>query len=137
MSRVYHGPLVGNDTLVEAARSARANSYAPYSVYHVGAAVLGDDGQVYTGCNVENASYGLTVCAERTAIVKMVSSGCRRIEEVAVATRDGGTPCGMCLQTILEFTDDPDGVRVWCVDEKGQVSGYTLLQLLPQGFRLS
>jgi len=137
MTPEYHGPPVDQSALIQAAREARANSYAPYSVYEVGAAVLGEDGTVYTGCNVENASFGLTVCAERTAIVKMVSAGCRRLTAVAVSTKDGGTPCGMCLQTILEFSDDPDGVPIWCADDGGQVRGFTLKTLLPQGFRLS
>lgn len=130
------GTTVAKERLIQAAREAMANSYAPYSVYHVGAAVLGSDGNVYSGCNVENASYGLTVCAERTAVVKMVSAGCRRIEGVAVATKDGGTPCGMCLQTILEFAEEPASVLVWCTDEKGGTREYSLKGLLPQGFRL-
>lgn len=121
--------------LVHSAIEARSNAYAPYSVYEVGAAVLGSDGKVYTGCNVENVSYGLTVCAERTAIVKMVSSGCREIKAVAVATKDGGTPCGQCLQTILEFTTEPSNVKVSCVAEGGSRREFSLADLLPHGFR--
>lgn len=121
--------------LVQSAIKARSNAYAPYSVYDVGAAVLGSDGQVYTGCNVENVSYGLTVCAERTAIVKMVSEGCRQIEAVAVATKDGGTPCGQCLQTMLEFTNDPSRLKVTCVAGNGSQKVFSLAELLPHGFR--
>ncbi|MBS1715512.1 MAG: cytidine deaminase [Armatimonadetes bacterium] len=135
MSPEYHGPPVDTPALLEAARLARSNSYAPYSVYEVGAAVLGEDGTVYKGCNVENASFGLTVCAERSAIVTMVGAGCRRLKAVAVSTKDGGTPCGMCLQTILEFAGQDD-VPIWCADDEGQVRGHTLRSLLPQGFRL-
>ena len=121
--------------LIEAAKAARTNAYAPYSVYRVGAAVLGSDGQVYTGCNVENVSYGLTVCAERTAVVKMVSEGCREVRAVAVATKDGGTPCGQCLQTLLEFALDPADLKVCCVSEDGNEKAFTLAELLPHGFR--
>jgi cytidine deaminase len=121
--------------IVEAATRARANAYAPYSVYRVGAAVLGADGRVYTGCNVENVSYGLSVCAERTAIVKMVSEGCRELKAAAVVTADGGTPCGMCLQTLLEFSPDPDSVKIWCVGENGKETDWILSELLPRGFR--
>lgn len=124
------------DALVAAAEKVRTNAYAPFSVYQVGAAVHGSDGAIYTGVNVENSSYGLTVCAERSAIVKMVSEGCREIKAVAVATSDGGTPCGMCLQTILEFSPDPDAVIVTCTGENGQRDTYRLSDLLPHGFRL-
>jgi cytidine deaminase len=115
--------------LLAAARAARANAYAPYSVYRVGAAVLGSDGQVYSGCNVENVSFGLTVCAERTAVVKMVSEGCREVQRV------GGTPCGMCLQTLAEFAADPAQVPVVLEAEDGTQSRYTLAELLPHGFK--
>jgi len=121
--------------LVEAAREARANAYAPYSVYRVGAAVLGADGRLYTGCNVENVSYGLTLCAERTAIAKMVSEGCQEFKALAVVTVDGGTPCGQCLQTMLEFGPDPESIKVKCVAENGDEQEYSLSELLPHGFR--
>jgi cytidine deaminase len=121
--------------IVEAARSAKANAYAPYSVYRVGAAVLGADGRLYTGCNVENVSYGLSICAERAAIVSMVSNGCQEVKAAAVVTQDGGTPCGVCLQTLLEFSPDPDKVRIWCVADGGTHVEYALSELLPHGFR--
>ena len=92
------------ESLIEAAQTVRTNAYAPYSVYPVGAAVLGSDGAIYTGCNVENISFGLTMCAERVAIGAMIAAGCRKVTEVAIATRDGGSPCGMCRQTLAEFT---------------------------------
>jgi cytidine deaminase len=123
------------ESLIEAAQKVRANAYAPYSVYSVGAAVLGADGNVYTGCNVENVSFGLCMCAERVAIGQMVSSGCRKIAEVAVATRDGGTPCGMCRQTLTEFTDEPERVMIWLVNDAGERNSFSLAELIPNSFR--
>lgn len=120
--------------LIELSREARRLAYAPYSNYKVGAAVLGVDGKTYTGCNVENVSFGLTVCAERTAVVKMVSAGCQELLALAVATADGGTPCGMCLQVLLEFTKTPDQVKVTCVNESFKGHTYTLTELIPHGF---
>jgi cytidine deaminase len=122
------------ELLVDAAVKARMNAYAPYSVYKVGAAVLSENGAVHAGCNVENVSYGLCLCAERSAVASMVSSGCREVVAVAVVTRDGGTPCGMCLQTLVEFSKDPSSVPVICVDEKGGRCEFSLKELLPHGF---
>lgn len=121
------------ENLIEQARKSRANAYAPYSVYHVGAAVLGANGRVYTGCNVENLSYGLTVCAERNAVAAMIADGCREISAVAVVTRDGGTPCGACRQVLREFAPKPDEVQVICVGDEGRVD-YNLAELFPAGF---
>jgi cytidine deaminase len=123
------------DELIAAAALARRSAYAPYSGYSVGAAVRSGDGRVWTGSNVENVSYGLSVCAERAAIVKMVNDGINVLAEVAVVTRDGGTPCGMCLQTMLEFVPDPSNVRVHCVTEGGQRQEFMLEELIPHGFR--
>jgi cytidine deaminase len=117
--------------VVTAACEARANAYAPYSHYAVGAAVLTEDGQIFTGVNVENASYGLTNCAERTAVFKMVSEGARRIIAVAVCTENGGTPCGACRQVLTEFADD---IPVWLSDARGSVRETTLYTLLPDHF---
>lgn len=94
------------EALVAAAIDAARHAYAPYSNYPVGAALLAADGQVYTGCNVENAAYPATICAERTALVKAVSEGQRRFTAVAVATRSGGAPCGLCRQMLYEFAPD-------------------------------
>ena len=121
--------------LIQAAQKARANAYAPYSVYRVGAAILGADGQIYTGCNVENVSYGLTICAERTAIANMVLAGCQEIKEVAVATEDGGTPCGMCRQTLTEFAPDPTKVWILSVNEAGETEIFRLSELCPMPFK--
>ncbi len=119
--------------LVKAAKAAKANAYAPYSVYHVGAAALSEDGQVFQGCNVENASYGLTVCAERNAIAGMVGSGSTRLSAIAVATAEGAVPCGACLQVMAEFTVGRD-VPVLLVDKQGNVNETTLNALLPNAF---
>lgn len=94
--------------LQQAARQALANSYSPYSNFAVGAALLTDDGAIVTGCNVENASYGLTLCAERVAVAKAVSEGHLRFVALALftATPEPVPPCGACLQTLAEFAPD-------------------------------
>ena len=122
------------DELVRMAQSARKNAYAPYSGYSVGAAARNPSGEFFTGANVENVSYGLTLCAERLAISCLVNSGPPELTEIAVATQDGGTPCGMCLQTMLEFAPDPAQVNVFCVNALGEVRDFTLKDLLPYGF---
>lgn len=96
---------MNKEQLIAAAWEAREKAYCPYSQYMVGAAVLGEDGNVYTGCNIENASFGMTVCAERTAIFKMVSEGCRKFTALAVVgAEDGdGAPCLACRQVMTEF----------------------------------
>lgn len=91
-------------SLIDAAKKAREAAYAPYSRFYVGAAALGEDGAIYTGCNVENSSYGLSCCAERNAIFQGVSAGCRRFEAVAiVGSADDTMPCGACRQVMAEF----------------------------------
>ena len=122
---------VQKNELIKAACEARANAYAPYSHYTVGAALLTEDGRLFTGVNVENASYGLTICAERTAVYKMVSEGARRIVAVAVCTENGGSPCGACRQVLSEFADD---VPVWLSDAQGNMRQTTLYTLLPDHF---
>lgn len=121
--------------LVEMAVAARESAYAPYSNFQVGAALLTADGQIVTGCNVENASYGLCFCAERTAIVKAVSQGVQKFTAIAVATEGGGTPCGACRQFIAEFCNGE--TRIIVHDTKtNQNVDYTLDDLLPNAFRL-
>jgi cytidine deaminase len=123
--------------LLDAARRAAGRAYCPYSKFPVGAAVLAADGRVFEGCNVENASYGLAICAERVAIFSAVAAGARRISKIAVfcpeasATEPGTSmPCGACRQAMAEFMD-PDGEIL--VDGVGV---FTLRQLLPQPFEL-
>jgi len=96
----------GVQELIRLARLARGWAYAPYSNFTVGAALLTDSGRVYTGCNVENVSYGLTVCAERVAFFKAVSEGERKFQAVAVVSETGVTPCGACRQVLAEFNED-------------------------------
>ncbi len=119
--------------------AARDTAYAPYSAYRVGAALLTKDGRVYTGCNVENASYGATICAERTALVKAVSDSAREFAMVAVA---GGkdsvsgefTPCGICRQTLAEFCSADTVVLVATGEDT--FDEYRFGDLLPAGFTL-
>jgi cytidine deaminase len=117
--------------LVRLAQQARRNAYAPYSHYDVGAALLTASGQVFTGCNVENAAYPMAICAERTAVVKAVSEGEREFVAIAIATRNGGSPCGACRQVMREFAPH---MRVLLVNDAGDVRHYTLDQLLPDSF---
>ena len=128
--------------LIKAALSARSRSYAPYSRYRVGAALLCDDGSIVCGCNVENASYGATVCAERVAVFSAVASGKRRFEAIAVA---GGAddeddelssmayPCGVCRQVLREFAD-PATFKVYVARSADDYEQYTLEELLPKSF---
>ena len=117
--------------LIRLAQAARERAYAPYSNYKVGAALLTASGHVFTGCNVENAVYPLVTCAERTAVVKAVSEGQREFVAIAVATRNGGSPCGACRQVLREFAPH---LRVLLADEAGMTLEYTLDQLLPDSF---
>lgn len=121
--------------LVQAAVAARRQAYAPYSKFLVGASLLTKCRKFYSGCNVENASYGLCFCAERTAIVKAVSDGLQEFIAFAVATEGGGTPCGACRQFIAEFCADDTLVIVHDV-KNGQQTEYRLADLLPNAFRL-
>ena len=118
-------------TLIEAACAARESAYAPYSNYKVGAAILVEDGRVFTGVNVENASYGLSICAERTAVFKAVSEGARKILAVAICTANAGSPCGACRQVLFEFGGD---IPVWYTDTKGTVIESNLGFLIPDCF---
>lgn len=121
------------EELITAACQVRERAYAPYSHYRVGAAVLTSDGRLFTGVNVENASYGLTNCAERTAVFKAVSEGAQRIVAVAVCTENGGSPCGACRQVLSEFVRGQD-VPIWLSDAAGNVRETTMFSLLPDYF---
>lgn len=117
--------------LIEAAIAIRERAYAPYSNYPVGAALLMEDGSIVTGVNVENSSYGLTICAERTAVTTAITAGYRKILAVAVATDNAGSPCGACRQVLTEFAGD---VPVYLVDATGNGRDTTLHTLLPDHF---
>jgi len=119
--------------LVNAARAARERAFAPYSKFKVGAALETDDGLVITGCNVENSTYGLTVCAERVAVLKAVSDGYRAFRRIAVVadTRDPTPPCGPCRQILWEFCGDIEIILANLTEETGR---YRLKDLLPLPF---
>ncbi|MEM7334947.1 MAG: cytidine deaminase [Chloroflexota bacterium] len=119
------------EILIQKACESRQHAYAPYSNYPVGAAILMKSGRIFVGVNVENASYGLTNCAERTAVFKAVSEGEREIMAVAVSTENAGSPCGACRQVLVEFAGD---VPVFLVDGEGNGRETTLYQLLPDHF---
>ena len=123
-----------DQALVELAFTMLEKSYVPYSRFPVGAALEGTDGTVYTGCNVENAAFGSTICAERTALLKAVSEGCREdFLAIAIAGRgeDYCWPCGSCRQMLYEFAPD---LRVLCARGDGAFVETKLSQLLPHGF---
>ena len=122
-------------SLVEAALAARLSAYAPYSKFLVGAAVLTEAGEVFSGCNVENASYGMTICAERVAVFKAVSAGHTRLTRLALATAGGYAPCGGCLQVLAEFCNDLEILIVDANDPQRIVSRQ-LSDFLPLRFRL-
>lgn len=117
--------------LLEAAAQARQQAYAPYSRFLVGAAVRAGSGRIYAGANVENASSGLTVCAERVAVWKAVSEGERRIEALALVTEPGATPCGACRQVLAEFEVD---LPILVADTAGRAWLTSLAALLPDAF---
>jgi cytidine deaminase len=120
-----------SDRLIAAAEAARREAYAPYSGLAVGAALLAADGRVFTGCNVENASYGLAICAERNAVFHAVAEGVRDFTAVAVVTENGVTPCGACRQVLTEFNPQ---MTVIVADTAGQRTVFRLDELLPCAF---
>lgn len=125
-------PHLDPELLIAAAREAYQRAYAPYSNYQVGAAVLCEDGRIFSGCNVENAVYPLCICAERVAVATAVAAGARRIAALAVVTRNGGTPCGSCRQVMREF-GAPD-MPIFIADISGRQRRCTLGDLLPESF---
>ena len=124
------------EPLLAAALAARENAFAPFSKFKVGAAVEDESGRIHTGCNVENATYGLTLCAERVALFKAISEGARQFRRVAVAA-DTDTltpPCGACRQVLWEFCGD---VEIALVNPRGKIETYRLQELLPKPFDVS
>jgi len=123
------------EELIAVARKAKEQAYAPYSTFKVGAALLTGAGRCYTGCNIENASYGLTVCAERVALFKAVSEGEADFKAVAIVADgdDYAGPCGACRQVLAEFGG---GIKVYMVDGRGDYRVREVSQLLPLAFSL-
>lgn len=124
------------EKLIKAASAARSRAYAPYSCFQVGAAILTTEGRYYTGCNVENASYGLSCCAERVALFKAVSNGERSFEALAVIadTDDYCSPCGACRQVLAEFNP---AMKVYMANGRGEYRLLTVADLLPAAFVLN
>ena len=121
-----------DEELLRRAREALKNAYAPYSRYRVGACILAADGRMFCGCNVENASYGLTICAERGAVMAAVASGAREFERIAIASEGSlPWPCGACRQVLREFAPD---IEVLVQDSEGNTHRATLSELLPMSF---
>jgi len=124
------------DALVDAALAVRSNAFAPFSKFQVGAAVEDADGRIHTGCNVENATYGLTLCAERVAIFKAISEGVRAFRRVAVVADTAvlTPPCGACRQILWEFCGD---VELILANLQGKTETYQLKELFPKPFDVS
>ncbi|MCI8630817.1 MAG: cytidine deaminase [Firmicutes bacterium] len=123
------------EALIKIAEKQLIHSYAPFSKFNVGAALLTKSGFVCTGVNVENSSFGATICAERTAFVKAVSCGVREFKAIAVVSSAGSAwPCGICRQFMREFCGDD--FEIISYDEKGNIKSYTMNEILPEGFKL-
>ena len=124
-------------SLLKAAMEDRKFSYAPFSRFHVGAALLSKDGRIFTGCNIENSAYSPTLCAERCAVAKAVSEGVRDFIAIAVVGPENQTttPCGVCRQVLFEFCDE--NLIILCGGTDEYYTETTLAALLPNGFRLS
>jgi len=122
--------------LLKVAKDARDRAYAPYSNFFVGAAVLSKKGNIYSGCNVENMSYGLTICAERNAVFKMIEAGDREIAEILIIgkTPEPLFPCGACRQVIAEFASP--GTKIYMCDESGRAKTSTMAEILPYNFSI-
>jgi cytidine deaminase len=125
--------LVDENSLIEIAMRVRLEAYAPYSGFRVGAALLCDDGRVFTGANVENASYGLSMCAEQVAVSAAVSAGCRHFEMIALVADSGSPcpPCGACRQILSEFGPE---TMVVMANLKGEIRRAKVKELLPYAF---
>jgi cytidine deaminase len=126
--------MINREKIIDSARQAAQKAYAVYSEYKVGAALLTADENIFEGCNVENSSYGLTVCAERVAVYKAVSGGYREFAAIAIWSESSppARPCGACLQVLAEFGSNID---IFCANSKGETDEFKLKELLPQGFR--
>lgn len=125
---------ITNEELVKIADEAKEMAYCPFSNFKVGAALVGKSGKVYTGCNVENSSYGATNCAERTAIFKAISEGEREFTKIAIMSSSGGftSPCGICRQVIFEFMKEGE---IILGNKENEVKVYSVEEMLLDGFR--
>ncbi len=119
------------EKLIKEAHLAQKNSYAPYSKYRVGAAILTEDDTIISGCNVESSSYGLTCCAERVAIYSAIAQGHNKFRALAIFTENGGTPCGACRQVIWDICGD---IPIYIANENDNVEETTSKDLLPDAF---
>ena len=121
--------------LIDSAKNVRQNAYAKFSGFEVGAALLTKNGSIITGCNVENSSFSLTICAERAAVFKAVSEGETEFEAIAVFSQSSppARPCGACRQVLFQFNPD---LEILCVNSSGAKDKFILSDLLPEGFRL-
>lgn len=135
MSRLQKIDKSTAEKLIEAAKSARENAYAPYSNFKVGAALLTESGKIFLGCNVENASLGLTICAERNAVGSAILAGERRFKAIAIVTDDEppATPCGACRQVLAEFSQE---LEVITVNLEGHRLDFFLSDLIPHLYEL-
>jgi len=127
--------MIDWEELISAAKEVRENAYARFSNFKVGAAILSADGRVFTGCNVENSSYGLTICAERAALFKAVSEGATDIVALALVTDSTppARPCGACRQVLFEFNPD---LEIVLANMNGKIDKFKLSDIFPEGFRL-
>ncbi len=125
--------MIADGELIEAARGMLPRAYAPYSGFRVGAALLASDGRVFTGCNIENASYSVTLCAERCALSVAVAAGAREFLSLALisSSSDLCYPCGVCRQALLEFSPS---IRLICAGGDGMFETFSLEDLLPRSF---
>ena len=119
------------EKLIKEAHLAQKNSYAPYSKYRVGAAILTEDDTIISGCNVESSSYGLTCCAERVAIYSAIAQGHNKFRALAIFTENGGTPCGACRQVIWDICGD---IPIYIANKNDNVEETTSKDLLPDAF---
>jgi len=126
---------MNDEELISIAREVQQNAYAVYSQFKVGAALLSADGRIYKGVNVENSSYGLTICAERSAVCNAVSAGSRNFDKLAIysSCTPPAMPCGACRQVLFEFAPN---LQIICANDSGEIKKFTLSQLLPNGFKL-
>lgn len=133
MSADKSGSQIDLENHRAAALSARERAYAPYSNFKVGTVLIGKSGRVYSGCNVENATYGLCICAERTAVVRAVADGEKEFAGIVVATSSSppSPPCGLCRQTLAEFADD---LPILLINDQGESARYTLKEIFPHTF---